>query len=197
MSGFLSRHTSWHWRWTMFCWSSVSGHVGCHFWQPPLMADRSQHDPINVSHMPPGQRETSQHWWLTVALWCWLVSAMSEWANISRNVMSQHNQILLAIKVTRHPLMESNKRQNIYFLLFSVCVLWKEDNDWLKKCMEYEVEASRPRGRPKRTWLEVVRKDCEAHQLSIDGAVDRGRWRKLIKDDWWAGKVWVGEWIFW
>jgi len=32
----------------------------------------------------------------------------------------------------------------------------KEDDDWVKKCMEYEVEGSRPRGRPKRTWKEVV-----------------------------------------
>jgi len=33
-------------------------------------------------------------------------------------------------------------------------VLRKEDTvtDWVKKCMEYEVEGSRPRGRPKRTW---------------------------------------------
>jgi len=35
-------------------------------------------------------------------------------------------------------------------------VLRKEDTDWVKKCMEYEVEGSRPRGRPKRTWKEVV-----------------------------------------
>ena len=27
----------------------------------------------------------------------------------------------------------------------------KKDIDWVKKCMEYEVEGSRPRGRPKRT----------------------------------------------
>ena len=31
-------------------------------------------------------------------------------------------------------------------------VLRKDDDDWVKKCMEYEVEGSRPRGRPKRTW---------------------------------------------
>ena len=30
-------------------------------------------------------------------------------------------------------------------------VLRKEDDDWVKKCMEYEVEGPRPRGRPKRT----------------------------------------------
>jgi len=31
-------------------------------------------------------------------------------------------------------------------------VLRKEDDDWVKKCMEYEVEGSRPRGRPTMTW---------------------------------------------
>ena len=35
-------------------------------------------------------------------------------------------------------------------------VLRKEDMDWVKKCMEYEVDGSRPRGRQKRMWWEVV-----------------------------------------
>jgi len=37
-------------------------------------------------------------------------------------------------------------------------VLQKEDIDWVKKCVEYGVEGSRPRGRPVRTWREVVQK---------------------------------------
>jgi len=37
-------------------------------------------------------------------------------------------------------------------------VLRKEDNDWMKKCMEYEVEGAIPRGRPKKTWTEIVQK---------------------------------------
>jgi len=37
-------------------------------------------------------------------------------------------------------------------------VLRKEDTDWVKKCMEYEVDGSRPRGRPKRTRKEVVQR---------------------------------------
>jgi len=45
-------------------------------------------------------------------------------------------------------------------------VLRKEDIDWVKKCMEYEVEGSRPRGRPKRTRREVVQKDCQARSLN-------------------------------
>ena len=60
-------------------------------------------------------------------------------------------------------------------------VLRKEDTDWVKKCMEYEVEGSRPRGRPKRTWKEVVQKDCQVRNLNKKYAVDRSRWKKLIK----------------
>jgi len=60
-------------------------------------------------------------------------------------------------------------------------VLQKDDNDWVKKCMEYEVEGSRTRGRPKRTELEVVQKDCQAYKLSREDATVHGRWRKLIR----------------
>jgi len=45
-------------------------------------------------------------------------------------------------------------------------VLRKEDDDWVKNCMEYEVEGPEPRGRPKRTWIEVVEKDCQARKLN-------------------------------
>jgi len=47
--------------------------------------------------------------------------------------------------------------------------------------MEYEVEGSRPRGRPKMTWREVVQKDCQARKLNREDAMDRSRWKKLIK----------------
>jgi len=61
-------------------------------------------------------------------------------------------------------------------------VLRKEDVDWVKKCMEYEVEGARPRGRPKRTCQEVVLKDCQARKLNREDAMDRSIWRKQIKD---------------
>jgi len=41
-------------------------------------------------------------------------------------------------------------------------VLRKEDNDWVKKCIEYEVEGARPIGRPRKTWREIVEKYCQA-----------------------------------
>jgi len=32
--------------------------------------------------------------------------------------------------------------------------------------MEYEVAGVRPSGRPKKTWTEVVQKDCQARKLN-------------------------------
>ena len=56
-------------------------------------------------------------------------------------------------------------------------LLRKEDNDWVKKCMEYESESCRPRGTP-----EDLDRGCQAHKLSMEDVMDHGRWRKLIKD---------------
>jgi len=61
-------------------------------------------------------------------------------------------------------------------------VLRKEDDDRVKKCMEYKVEIPRPRGRPKRTWREVVTEDCQARKLNTEDAMDRSKWRKFLKD---------------
>jgi len=62
-------------------------------------------------------------------------------------------------------------------------VLQNEDNDWLKKCMEYELEGARPRGRPKKTWTEIVEKDCQVHELNRKDAMNHIRWMKQIRDD--------------
>ena len=65
-------------------------------------------------------------------------------------------------------------------------VLRKDGDDWVKKCMEYEVQGPRPRGRPKRTWREVVREDCRARKMNKEDAVDHCKWRKMIKDVQWG-----------
>jgi len=61
----------------------------------------------------------------------------------------------------------------------------KEDDDWVKKCMEFEVEGPRPRGRPKRTWREVVQEFtrvfksvqafCQARKMNKEDAIDRSK----------------------
>ena len=72
-------------------------------------------------------------------------------------------------------------------------VLRKEDDDWVKKCMEYEVEGRRPRGRPKRTWTEVVREDCQARKMNTEGmpliVVNGGRRQRMSDDQ--DGCEWV------
>jgi len=45
-------------------------------------------------------------------------------------------------------------------------MLRKEDDDWVKKCMEHEVEGARPRGRPKKIGTNIVQKDCLARKLT-------------------------------
>jgi len=38
--------------------------------------------------------------------------------------------------------------------------------------MEYEVEGTRPRGIPKKTWREIVEKDCQACKLNRVDAME-------------------------
>jgi len=49
--------------------------------------------------------------------------------------------------------------------------------------MKYEVDGARPRGRPKKTWREIVEKDCHAHGLNREDAMDHIRWMKQFRDD--------------
>jgi len=58
----------------------------------------------------------------------------------------------------------------------------KKEDDWVKKCMGYEAEGQRPRGRSKRTWKQVVKEDCQARKLNKEDAIDHSGWRKLIMD---------------
>jgi len=103
----------------------------------------------------------------------------------------ENGQMMCNVKVKdRAPSKELRERlgiDDIILILHQNRLRWygqmlqKEDTDWVKKCMEYEVEGSRPRDRPKRSWREVVQKDCQAHNLNREDAMDCSRWKKLIK----------------
>ena len=56
-------------------------------------------------------------------------------------------------------------------------VLRKDPNDWVRKCMYLEVDGKRPRGRPEKTWRDVVEKDMKVRGLRKEDAADRVRWR--------------------
>ena len=45
----------------------------------------------------------------------------------------------------------------------------------MKKCMDLVVKGVRPRGRPKRTWKEVVEGDMKSLKLRKEDALIRGK----------------------
>jgi len=96
-------------------------------------------------------------------------------------ISASNSQNISSHKKTSYEVNFSNSNGHKNITVYIQHVLRKEDTNWVKKCMEYDVEGSRPRGRPKRTWREVVQKDCQARNLNKEDAVDRGRWKKLIK----------------
>jgi len=54
----------------------------------------------------------------------------------------------------------------------------KTDNDWVKRCITWEVERSRQRGRPKNNWWDCVKNDMESLGLSQKDAQSRNKWRR-------------------
>ena len=55
---------------------------------------------------------------------------------------------LLACRKKQHPAYKKLVMRCWLWLRWYGHVLRKDDDDWVKKCMEYEVQGSRPRGRP-------------------------------------------------
>jgi len=53
----------------------------------------------------------------------------------------------------------------------------------VKKCMDYEVEGAKPRGRSKRTRRGIVEKDFQVRVLNRKDAMDHSRWMKQIRDN--------------
>jgi len=48
--------------------------------------------------------------------------------------------------------------------------------------MDFEVESVRSKGRPKKTWTEVIQKDCQTQQMCKEDATNHKKWRRLTKD---------------
>ena len=52
----------------------------------------------------------------------------------------------------------------------------KDDNDWVKRCIRWDVEGNRQRGCPKKTWWDCVKNDMESLGLSKKDAQSRNKW---------------------
>ena len=60
-------------------------------------------------------------------------------------------------------------------------VVRKEENDWAKKVMLFNVEGTRPvSGRPNKTWPTTMLADMTALGINHDEAMDGSRWKKAI-----------------
>jgi len=48
-----------------------------------------------------------------------------------------------------------------------------------EKCVTLEVEGAIQRGRPRKTWKEVVDKDMDDLHIKLSDTLDRCKWRKV------------------
>ena len=59
-------------------------------------------------------------------------------------------------------------------------VVRKDDQQWVKKCMDFKVDGSAGRGRPRKSWLECVNDDMKKFGLKKEMAHDRTVWQSAI-----------------
>ena len=59
-------------------------------------------------------------------------------------------------------------------------VMRKDDDDWVKRCMNLTVEGTAPRGK-KKTWRKTVNEDMKLKGLKVDDCMNRPRWRKGLR----------------
>ena len=57
----------------------------------------------------------------------------------------------------------------------------REDTSWLKKVRQVEVRGSRPKGRPRLTWSQVIERDLHEWRMKKEDAKDRDTWRRSLK----------------
>lgn len=52
---------------------------------------------------------------------------------------------------------------------------------WIHKCQTLEVQGCRGRGRPRKTWMEVIKEDLRSCNLTANMAQDRDVWREKVR----------------
>jgi len=71
---------------------------------------------------------------------------------------------------------------HVVFSCFCVLLKRKDDDDWMKKCMEYEAEGSRPREDQRGPEKRLFERTVQARKLNKEDAMDRCKCRKVIKE---------------
>ena len=55
----------------------------------------------------------------------------------------------------------------------------QSDEDWVKKCRSMAVDGNTAKGRPKLTWMAVVKRDMKNLGVGPEVAQDRNVWRRI------------------
>ena len=59
----------------------------------------------------------------------------------------------------------------------------REEEAWIKKIQKLDVQGgSRPKGRPRMSWSQVIERDLRAWKMKREEATDRKRWRERLSD---------------
>jgi len=69
----------------------------------------------------------------------------------------------------------------------------KDDNDWFKRCITWEVEGIRQRGRQRKTWWDCVKKDMENLGLSQKMRSPGINGEERLRGNW-LTQVHMGKW---
>ena len=88
----------------------------------------------------------------------------------------RHTNSQLRERMGIEPLHEVLRRRRLRWLGH----IWrKDDEEWVKKCVKWEADGGRERGRPKLRWREVVERDMKDRGMVVEDAFDRPKWRML------------------
>jgi hypothetical protein len=55
-----------------------------------------------------------------------------------------------------------------------------QDDNWVKKCQDIEIDGRKPSGRPKKAWQQCVSADMKRLGLTPNDALNRDKWRSAI-----------------
>ena len=62
-------------------------------------------------------------------------------------------------------------------------VLRRDEGENVRRVLDIEVDGRKKKGRPKKTWMECVRRSMKTRGLKIEDSADRRRWRAAVRSD--------------
>ena len=122
----------------------------------------------------------SETWPMTTENERWLKTADTRMTRkLCGNKLSKTNSTEDLRKLTGlEEITESLRKRRLRWLGH---VMRKDNTEWVKKTWkQWDIEGTRPWGRPKKTWESTIKEDCALLGLKPEDAQDRDSWRAEI-----------------